>query len=190
MGCHSLLQGIFPIQGLNPCLLYLLHWQTDSFLLAPPGKPPSQSISHPYLTETQSTFLPLSELPGASVWGPIRGFLSFYSMRGSCLPFIVFFLIPSVQFSHSVMSESLWPHGLQQARSPIHHQLPEFTQTNVHWVSDATQPSHPLSSPSPPAPNPSQHQSLFQWVNSSHEVAKVLELQHQSFQWTLRTDFL
>ena len=58
---------------------------------------------------------------------------------------------------------------------PVHHQLPEFTQTHVHQVSDAIQPSHPLSSPSPPAPNPSQHQSLFQWVNSSHEVAKVLE---------------
>ena len=55
--------------------------------------------------------------------------------------------------------------------------LPEFTQTHVHWVGDAIQPSHPLSSPSPPAPNPSQHQSLFQWVNSSHEVAKVLEFQ-------------
>ena len=60
---------------------------------------------------------------------------------------------------------------------PVHHQLPEFTQTHVHRVSDAIQPSHPLSSPSPPAPNPSQHQSLFQWVNTSHEVAKVLEFQ-------------
>ena len=60
---------------------------------------------------------------------------------------------------------------------PVHHQLPEFTQTHVHRVSDAIQPSHPLSSPSPPGPNPSQHQSLFQWVNSSHEVAKVLEFQ-------------
>ena len=57
---------------------------------------------------------------------------------------------------------------------PVHHQLPEFTETHIHWVSDATQPSHPLSSPSPLAPNPSQHQSLFQWVNSSHDVAKVL----------------
>ena len=67
---------------------------------------------------------------------------------------------------------------------PVYHQLPEFTQTHVHRVSDAIQPSHPLSSPSPPAPNPSQHQSLFQWVSSSHEVAKVLEfqLQHHSFQ--------
>ena len=60
---------------------------------------------------------------------------------------------------------------------PVHHQLPEFTQTHVHRVSDAIQPSHPLSSPSPPAPNRSQHQSLFQWVNSLHEVAKVLEFQ-------------
>ena len=59
----------------------------------------------------------------------------------------------------------------------VHHQLPEFTETHIHWVSDAIQPSHPLSSPSPLAPNPSQHQSLFQWVNSSHEVAKVLEFQ-------------
>ena len=60
---------------------------------------------------------------------------------------------------------------------PVHHQLPEFTQTHVYQVGDAIQPSHPLSSPFPPAPNPSQHQSLFQWVNSSHEVAKVLEFQ-------------
>ena len=60
---------------------------------------------------------------------------------------------------------------------PVHHQLPEFTQTQVHLGSDAIQPSHPMSSPFPPAPNPSQHQSLFQLVNSSHEVAKVLEFQ-------------
>ena len=59
----------------------------------------------------------------------------------------------------------------------VQHQLPEFTETHVHRVSDAIQPSHPLSSPSPPAPNPSQHQGLFQRINSSHEVAKVLEFQ-------------
>ena len=65
----------------------------------------------------------------------------------------------------------------------VHHQLPEFTQTLVHWVGDAMQPSHPLSSPSPPAFSLSQHQGLFKWVNSSHQVAKILEflLQHQSF---------
>ena len=60
---------------------------------------------------------------------------------------------------------------------PVHHQLPEFTQTHVHWVADAIQPSHPLSSPSPPAFNLSQHQGLFKWVSSSHQVAKVLEFQ-------------
>ena len=60
---------------------------------------------------------------------------------------------------------------------PVHHQLPQFTQTHVHRVSDAIQPSHPLSSPFPSAPNPSKHQGLFQRVNSSHEVAKGLEFQ-------------
>ena len=66
---------------------------------------------------------------------------------------------------------------------PVHHQLPESTQTHVHWVGDAIQPSHPLLSPSPPSLNPSQHQGLFKWVNSSHQVAKVFEFQfqHQSF---------
>ena len=75
---------------------------------------------------------------------------------------------------------------------PVHHHLPEFSQTHVHRVGDAIQPSHPLLSPSPPAPNPSQRQSLFQWVNSSHEVAKVLELQlwHHSFQRAPRADLL
>ena len=75
---------------------------------------------------------------------------------------------------------------------PVHHQLLESTQTYVHWVSDAIQLSHPLSSPPPPALNLSQHQGLFQRVSSSHQVARVLEfqLQHQSFQWTPRTDLL
>ena len=84
------------------------------------------------------------------------------------------------------------PMNPSTAGLPVHHQLPEFTQIHVHRVTDAIQPSHPRSSPSPPAPNPSQHQSLFQWVNSSHEVAKVLEFQlsHHSFQRTHRTDLL
>ena len=75
---------------------------------------------------------------------------------------------------------------------PVHHQLPEFTQTQVHRIGDAIQPTHPLSSPFPPAPNPSHHQSLFQCVNSLHEVAKVLEfqLQHHSFQRNPRADLL
>ena len=75
---------------------------------------------------------------------------------------------------------------------PVHHQLPEFSQTHVHWIGDAIQPQHPLSSLSPPTFNLSQRQGLFKWVLSSHQVAKVLEfqLQHQSFQWKPRTDLL
>ena len=82
------------------------------------------------------------------------------------------------------MSDSLWPHGLQHIRLPVHHQLSEFTQTHVHRFSDAIQPSQPLSSASPPAFNLSQHLGLFKRVSFSHQVAKVLEfqLQHQSFQ--------
>ena len=73
---------------------------------------------------------------------------------------------------------------------PVHHQLLEFTQIHVHRIGDAIQPSHPLSSPSPPTFNLSQHQGLLQWVSSSHQVAKVLEfqLQHQFLQWIFRTD--
>ena len=144
------------------------------------------------------------------------------------------------KWSRSVLSDSLWPHGLQPTRLlrpwgfpgkstgvgchcllhylvsvqfssvaqscptlwdpmnrstpglPVHHQLLEFTQTHVHRVSNTIQPPHPLSSPSPPAFNLSQHQGVFQWVGSLHHVAKVLkfQLQHQSFQWIFRTDFL
>ena len=97
----------------------------------------------------------------------------------------------------SLVSRSLWSYGKKfnsVAQScptlcdpmdsrvtgfPVHHQLPEFTRTHVHWVSDAVQPSHPLSSPSPPAFSLSQHQGPFKWVNSSHQVAKVLEFQLQ-----------
>ena len=83
-------------------------------------------------------------------------------------------LLPHSRFS-SVTQSCLTlcdPMDYSMPDLPVHHQLLEFTQTHIHRVGDAIQPSHPLSSPSPPAPNPSQHQSLFQWVNSSHEVAK------------------
>ena len=114
-GFHALLQGIFPTQGLNLCLLCLLHWQAGSLPLAPPGEPSTMSLSS----------------------------VQFSSVAQSC-PTLGDPMNPSTP-------------GL-----PVHHQLPEFTQTHVHRVNDAIQPSHPLSSPSPPAPNPSQHQSLFQ----------------------------
>ena len=94
----------------------------------------------------------------------------------------------SLQFSSVTQSCPTLCHPMNRSMPglPVHHHLPEFTQIHIHRVGDAIQPSHTLSSPSPPAPNPSQHQSLFQWVNSSHEVTKVLELQlqHQSFQRT------
>ena len=96
----------------------------------------------------------------------------------------------SVQFSHPVMSNSLWPHELQHTRLPCPSPTLELAQTQVHWVSDAFQPFHLLLFPSPPAFNLSQHQGLFQWVNSSHQVTKILELhfQPQSFQWIFSTD--
>ena len=105
------------------------------------------------------------------------------------------FFLSSVQFSRSVAQSCLTlsdPMNSNTPGLPVHHQLPEFTQTHIHRVSDAIQPSHPLSSPSSPAPNPSKHQSPFQWVNSSHEVAKLLEFQlrHQSFQRNPRADLL
>ena len=132
----------------------------------------------------------------------------------SSLPlFFLFVEVHSIEFtSHSFLQYNLYCRILLQFSSvqslsrvqlcdpvnrsmpglPVHHQLPEFTQTHVHWVGDAIQPSHPLSPLLLLPPNPSQHQGLFQWVNSSNEVAKVLEfqLQHHSFQWTPRTDLL
>ena len=107
--------------------------------------------------------------------------------RGSCQPrdrmqvspVAGRFFTSSVQFSSLTQSCPTLcnPTNRSTPGLPLHHQLPEFTQTHIHQISDAIQPSHPLSSPSPPAPSPSQNQSLFQWVNSSHEVAKVLEFQ-------------
>ena len=106
-------------------------------------------------------------------WGVITSIVQFSSVTQSCLTLCD-------PMNHSTP-------GL-----PVHHQLLEFTQTQVHQVSDSIQPSHPLSYPSPPVPNPSQHQSLFQWVNSLHQVAKVLEFQlsHHSFQRNPRADLL
>ena len=97
----------------------------------------------------------------------------------------------SVQFS-SVSQSCLSlcdPVNCSTPGLPVHHQLLEFTHTHVRWVADAIQLSHPLPSPSPPVFSLSQHQGLFQWISSSHQVAKVLEfqLQHQFVQWIFRT---
>ena len=97
----------------------------------------------------------------------------------------------SFRFTASSVTQScltLWPMDCSTPGFPVHHQVP--AQTPVHWVGNAIQPSHPLSSPSPPAFNPSQHQGLFQWISSLYQVAKLLDLQHHSFQWIFRTDFL
>ena len=103
-------------------------------------------------------------------------------------------LISSVQFSSVTQSCPTLcdPMNHSTPGLPVHHQLLELTQTHDHWVNDAIQPTHPLLSPSYPALNLSQHEGLFQWVSSSHPVAKVLEfqLQYQSFQWIFRVDFL
>ena len=103
-------------------------------------------------------------------------FLNGVSMSDSV---IWLYQFSSVQFSSVAQScpNLCDPMNRSTPGLPVRHQLPEFTQTHVHWIRDAIQPSHPLSSPSHPAPNPSQRRSLFQWVNSSHEVAKVLEFQ-------------
>ena len=126
-------------------------------------------------------------LPGSSIHGIFQaGVLEWVA--------IAFSRFSSVQFSSVTQSCPTLcdPMNCSTPGLPVHHQLPESTQTHVHWVGDAIQPSHPLSSPSPPALNLSQHQGLFKWVSSLHQVGKVLEfqLQHQSFQWIFRIDFL
>ena len=100
---------------------------------------------------------------------------------------LILCLFSSVQFSSVTQSCPTLcdPMHYSMPGLPVHHQLPESTQTHVHHVGDAIQPSYPLSSPSPPAFNLSPHQGLFLWVSSPHQVTKVLafQLQHQSFQW-------
>jgi len=142
-----------------------VHWVSDAIQ-------PSHPLSSPFSSCPQS-FLASGSFPMSQLFAQI---------------------ISSVQFSLVAQSSPTLCHPMNRSTPglPVHHQLPEFTQTHVHRVSDAIQPSHPLSSPFPPAPNPSQHMSLFQWVNSSHEVAKVLEFQlyHHSFQRNPRADLL
>ena len=137
VGCHSLLQGIFPTQGSNPgllhCRLILYH--------------PSHQGSSGYI-------------------------------YGCC------------SLSHCLTLCN--PMNCSMSGFPVLHYLPEFAQASVPWVTDAIQPSHSLLAPSPLSFNLSHHQGLFRWVSSLHQVAKVLELQlqHQSFQWIFRVDFL
>ena len=111
-------------------------------------------------------------------------FWAFAMLWAQCVVAVV------VQSLNHVQPFVIDPKDCSTPSFPVLHYLMEFGQTHVHWIGDAIQPSHPLSSPSPPAPNLSQHQGLFQRVSSWHQVAKVLELQQQSFQWIFRVDFL
>ena len=92
--------------------------------------------------------------------------------------------------SATKLCPTLWPHEPQHTAPPCSSHLPEFAHTHVHQVGDAIQPAHPLLPPFPPPLNHSQHQGLFQQVGSSYQVAKVLELQYQSFQWIFTVDLL
>ena len=124
-----------------------------------------------------------------STWGSLP-WVSLWSRKHTSCGRHVF----SVQFSSVPQLYPTLCKSMNRSKPvlPIHRQLLQSTQPHVHWVHDTIQPPHLLSSPSPPALNLSQHQGLFKWVSSSHQVAKVLEfqLQHQSLQWTPRTDLL
>ena len=198
MGSHALLHGIFSTQGSNLCLLWLLHcrriiyhWATTqaqcnaiAYKLerlnfecktntAKCWQGCGDKNLHPLLLRIQNSVSSLENSSAVSyeVWYTLK--VQFSSVTQSCL--------------------TLWDSmDCSMPGLPVHPQLLELTQTRVHQVSDTVQPSHPLSSPSPPTINLSQHQGLFQGVSSSHQVTNVLELelQHQSFQWIFRTDFL
>ena len=123
----------------------------------------------------------------------LKEYLNLYVVNFDLALFnMLYYVGKVVQFSHSVISDSLWSHELQQARPPCPSPTPRVHPNPHPSRGDAIQPSHPLLSPFPPGLNLSQHQGLFQWVSSSHQVAKVLEfqLQHQSFQGAPRTDLL
>ena len=124
-----------------------------------------------------------------SIQLPLDSYITKCSLSLCMFPFSGISL-QNVVSSEPQSCPTLWdPMDCSMPGLPVHHQLLEPVQTHVHWIGDAIQPSHPLSSPSPPAFNLAQRQGLFQWVSSSHQVASVLEfqLQHQSFQWIFRT---
>ena len=192
-----------------PVHIRVLIPRLSSHLLCGPDPPPAPTLIFP-----PAASLPLASLRlvgRTCLIGVTRFLSSLQKLMGlfffqSCLHsssvsslFTIFNVISDVsnsfQFSSVQLFSCVWlcnPMDRSTPGLPVHQQLPEFTQTHVHWVGDAIQPSHPLLSPSLPAFNLSQHQGLFRWVSSLHQVAKVLEfqLQHQSFQWLFRTDLL
>ena len=165
-------------------------WFTECFCV-----PPQTFLQLPLLGTSSTPRSPLSPYLSQGL-APLLPALciSSWGFLQHKTPLLLFLTLWYLQFSSvAQLCPTLCdPMNRSMPGLPVHHQLPEFTQTHVYRVGDAIQPSHPLLSPSPLAPNSSQHQSLFQWVNSSHEVAKILEfqLQHHSFQRTPRTDLL
>ena len=143
--------------------------------------------SHLRLEKVQEGMLASCDTESSTSGSANYGFCVVIKFFNKTVAFILSFVSCSVA---QLCLTNCEPHRLQHARFPVLQYLPEFAQTHLHWVSDAFQPSHPLSSPSPPVLNPSQHHGLFQSVGSLHQVAKVLEpqLQHQSFQWIFRVD--
>ena len=162
VGCHALLQGIFLTQESNPHLLYLLHYR--GFFTPEPAGKPKLILMENKQTDTKS--IPVLGPAPSAVW--IKRHKQDGSLRLSsvcqCLVGTFSFVNITVQFTSVAQSCLTFcdPMNRSMPGLPVHHQLPEFTQTHVYRVSDAIQSSHPLSSPSPPAPNLSQHQGLFQ----------------------------
>ena len=160
-----------------------------SHLLLLPSIPPSIRVfssesalrmSWPKYWSFSFSISPSKEIPGLISFRmdwleTLKSLLRHDNSKASILQCSAFFMVSSVQLLSRVRLCD--PMNRSTPDLPVLHQLPEFTQTHVHRVGDAIQSSYPLSSPSSPAPNPSQHQGLFQWVNSLHEVAKVLEFQ-------------
>ena len=177
----SFLCGFYPLEKEmathSRILAWRIPWTEEPRWLQSMG---SQRVGHDWVTTTFTFFAHLFPNSLFDYANGLRfiGFLSISTVQGEAA------------YQGSFMIWTSRPHELPGL--PVHHQHPECTQIHVHWVGDAIQPSHPLSYPSPPALNLSQHPGLFKWVSSSHQVAKGLEfqLQHQSFQWTPRTDFL
>ena len=161
VGCHALLQGIFPTQGLNPRLLWFLHYR---WIL--------------YHWATRETHVGLGELKkrsnGENDWDHIR--LTCHLPSHIFLKTIFRYSAKIYRICHCSVAQScliLWdPMDCKTPGFPVLHHLPELAQTHAHWVGDAIQLSHSLSSPSPPALNLSQHQGLSQWVSSLYKVAK------------------
>ena len=170
VGSLSLLQGIFPTQGSNPGLP---HCRQILYQLSHQGSP----------RIVEWAAYPFSR---GSSWSRNRTGVSWIA----CIFFTNWVMRETpVAKSSPTLHDSM---DYNPPEFPVTHHLPDFAQVHVHCIGDAIQPSHPLLPPSPSAFNLSQHQGLFQWVDSSHQVAKVLEfqLQHQSFQWVFRIDFL